>query len=222
MYKNITKIAIALALTVSGGIAYAQAAYFNVNLNTGSALKTEVVKLQNFLIGSGYLGAGYNTGVYGSLTQKAVADFQKANNITPASGYFGPLTRTVANSLYSGSQAGSQSSAPAVPASIKIESVTDNSQAGASVLVSTRTIRWSSTNYPAAAGVNINLLRKVSSSPLSYELVRVIATDSPNDGTETWSNLSTDTGELYVEIACSSTYKFSGGCNFGSAPFRIK
>lgn len=224
MYKNIIKIGIALGLTLSGTVAMAHTAHFNTNLNVGSAQKSEVVELQNFLISQGHLGASYNTGVYGSLTKQAVISFQKANSISPASGYFGPMTRTVANNIHSAVDTGSitQPPAPAVPASIEIESVTDNAQAGASVLAGSKTVKWKSTNYPSDAGVNINLLRKVSSSPVSYELVRVIATNSINDGSETWTNQMTDTGDLYVEIACSSTYKFKGGCNFGSAPVKIK
>jgi hypothetical protein len=33
------------------------------------------------------------TDVFGALTRAALARFQAANNIVPAAGYFGPLTR---------------------------------------------------------------------------------------------------------------------------------
>jgi tripartite motif-containing protein 71 len=52
-----------------------------------------VVTLQNFLISQGDLGSQYNTGYFGALTQAALAKYQSANGITPASGYFGPITR---------------------------------------------------------------------------------------------------------------------------------
>ena len=47
---------------------------------------------------SGAGSAGNETKTFGSLTQAALIKFQKANNITPAAGYFGPKTRTVVNS----------------------------------------------------------------------------------------------------------------------------
>jgi hypothetical protein len=69
-------------------------------------LDNEVKELQKFLNTHGYpvslTGAGSNgleTTKFGSLTQKALIKFQKANNITPAVGYFGPITRAKVNSL---------------------------------------------------------------------------------------------------------------------------
>ncbi len=43
----------------------------------------KVTELQEKLILLGYLAEGYNTGVYGSLTVKAVTEFQKSNGINP-------------------------------------------------------------------------------------------------------------------------------------------
>jgi peptidoglycan hydrolase-like protein with peptidoglycan-binding domain len=37
---------------------------------------------------------GNETTLFGPLTQSALIRFQKENNIVPAFGYFGPLTRT--------------------------------------------------------------------------------------------------------------------------------
>jgi hypothetical protein len=69
-------------------------------------LDNEVKELQKFLNTHGYpvslTGAGSSgleTTKFGSLTQKALIKFQKANNITPAVGYFGPITRAKVNSL---------------------------------------------------------------------------------------------------------------------------
>jgi peptidoglycan hydrolase-like protein with peptidoglycan-binding domain len=45
--------------------------------------------------GAGALG--FETNYFGSLTQKALAEYQKANNIIPANGYFGPITRNFIN-----------------------------------------------------------------------------------------------------------------------------
>lgn len=54
--------------------------------------KGEVSILQEFLKTRAYLDS-VPTGYFGKLTLKALADFQKAYNITPAVGYLGPVTR---------------------------------------------------------------------------------------------------------------------------------
>ena len=56
--------------------------------------------LQQFLITKGYLTAvSAPTGYFGALTQDALADYQSANGISPAVGYFGPKTRAFLNSM---------------------------------------------------------------------------------------------------------------------------
>ena len=59
-----------------------------------------VRSLQKFLNSKGFVvsetGAGSpgsETSYFGSLTKKALAAYQTANGITPAVGYFGPVTR---------------------------------------------------------------------------------------------------------------------------------
>lgn len=59
--------------------------------------KDEVIYLQRFLITSGFLDNGNDTGFFGTLTEKAVIDLQKANNIFPSYGYVGPVTRNLIN-----------------------------------------------------------------------------------------------------------------------------
>jgi chitodextrinase len=68
---------------------------------------SNVLALQNFLIQAQYLGTPYNTGFYGSLTQKAVQKFQCAQDIvcsgSPATtgwGSVGPRTRRALNQRY--------------------------------------------------------------------------------------------------------------------------
>ena len=65
---------------------------------------SDVKQLQIFLNSQGFTVAkkgagslGYETTYFGLLTQKALAKFQKANGITPAVGYFGPITRSFIN-----------------------------------------------------------------------------------------------------------------------------
>jgi hypothetical protein len=82
-------------------------------------------------------------------------------------------------------------------------------------------ITWTISEYPRDAGVNINLLRKISDSPITYELVRVIAENTKNDGSEFWQQIETDGQDLYIELTCSTTYKFTQGCAVNGEPFPI-
>ena len=55
---------------------------------------------QGFLVDSSGVGApGNESNYFGSLTKSALIKFQKANGISPALGYFGPITRQFINSL---------------------------------------------------------------------------------------------------------------------------
>lgn len=69
--------------------------------NRGEAVKT----LQDFLIkeNSGpaalALGRANQSGYFGELTKNALAEYQAANGISPATGFFGPLTRAKIQSV---------------------------------------------------------------------------------------------------------------------------
>lgn len=52
-----------------------------------------VVALQSVLIAQGYLDLSSPTDQFGPLTEAALIAYQKAEGISPASGYYGPLTR---------------------------------------------------------------------------------------------------------------------------------
>ncbi|USN89085.1 MAG: peptidoglycan-binding protein [Candidatus Nomurabacteria bacterium] len=65
---------------------------FNRDLTLG-VQSDEVTRLQNFLISKGYTIPAGATGYFGGQTQQALVKFQKAEGISPAVGYFGPLTR---------------------------------------------------------------------------------------------------------------------------------
>jgi len=53
----------------------------------------DVQQLQNLLITQGHTIPAGATGFFGTQTQAALTQYQTAHNITPAAGYFGPLTR---------------------------------------------------------------------------------------------------------------------------------
>lgn len=74
-------------------------ASFDQNLSYGSKGQS-VKELQDFLVDQGEY-TGPSTGSFYSLTRKAVINFQVKNEIQPASGYFGNLTRSVANKILS-------------------------------------------------------------------------------------------------------------------------
>lgn len=69
---------------------------FTMDLTIGSS-GAEVTALQNFLISKGFSIPAGATGYFGTQTQSALAAYQAANGISPAAGYFGPVTRAKVN-----------------------------------------------------------------------------------------------------------------------------
>ncbi|MFH1162098.1 MAG: peptidoglycan-binding domain-containing protein [Candidatus Jorgensenbacteria bacterium] len=85
---------------------------FTKNLYFGIQKDSEVTQLQEFLTSEG-LYSGPITGNFFSLTLKAVKDFQTRESISPAAGYFGPLTRARANQILGAQVQGSNEQAVA-------------------------------------------------------------------------------------------------------------
>lgn len=73
---------------------------FTTDLTVGST-GAEVTALQTWLVSKGFLTmpAGVAMGTFGPLTQSAVAAYQTSKGISPASGYFGPMTRASVNAM---------------------------------------------------------------------------------------------------------------------------
>jgi Putative peptidoglycan binding domain len=69
---------------------------FNINMARGSKI-SDVKKLQAVLVSEGFLSAGSQSGFFGPLTFNAVKKYQAKNNVSPVSGFVGPLTRAVLN-----------------------------------------------------------------------------------------------------------------------------
>jgi len=84
-----------LATVISWQIAKAEN-LFTKNLYFGIQKDSEVTKLQEFLTSEGVY-SGPITGNFFSLTLKAVKDYQTREGISPAAGYFGPISRAKAN-----------------------------------------------------------------------------------------------------------------------------
>jgi len=79
--------------TVSSNAVANSSDIFTRNLTIGSQ-GTDVFRLQQALITDGYLTAiSVPTGYFGPATKNALAAYQQAKGITPASGFFGALTR---------------------------------------------------------------------------------------------------------------------------------
>ena len=80
---------------------------FTKDLTIGST-GAEVSALQGWLVSKGYLvmPAGVAMGHFGPLTQKALAKYQAEAGISPAAGYFGPMTRAKVNAMAGGTTGG--------------------------------------------------------------------------------------------------------------------
>jgi peptidoglycan hydrolase-like protein with peptidoglycan-binding domain len=81
---------------------------FSRDLTIGST-GADVTALQNWLISKGESIPAGATGFFGSQTQAAVAAWQAANGITPAAGFFGPITRAKVNAMGGSSMSGGTS-----------------------------------------------------------------------------------------------------------------
>lgn len=99
----IAKVKASLEGVTTGSVTSTAVAIFKSNLTVGS-LGSEVKALQEFLNAHGYAvsasgagSSGKETTRFGAATKAALIRFQKAKGITPASGYFGPLTRAAVN-----------------------------------------------------------------------------------------------------------------------------
>jgi len=105
---------------------------------------------------------------------------------------------------------------------VGITSIRTVSNTASAIGASSKEILWQSANYPQGSGVNINLIRKTSDSPISFELVRVLASNTPNDGSETFDfSLSENGNNLYVEVTCTSATDNPQGCSVTSEPIRV-
>lgn len=86
------------ALFITLSASYAQAAEVNiltgVDMTLGSTGQ-HVVVLQGLLQELGYMSipTGIPLGYYGVMTRDGLARYQAALNVTPAVGYFGPVTK---------------------------------------------------------------------------------------------------------------------------------
>lgn len=97
---KVAAIVAGLGLVVMSFASFAPAARaaYMMDLTIGST-GADVTSLQTMLIAGGYSIPAGATGYFGAQTQAALAAFQAANGISPAVGYFGPITRAKVNGM---------------------------------------------------------------------------------------------------------------------------
>ena len=83
--------------SLSGSTTTSTASYTFTRSLTVGAQGADVTALQNFLIAKGHTIAAGATGYFGAQTAAAVAAWQAANGVTPAVGYFGPVSQAKYN-----------------------------------------------------------------------------------------------------------------------------
>jgi hypothetical protein len=97
--KYLSILPVVAVLVLSGAsLTHAQSDVFTQNLYYGLQGNSQVTQLQEFLT-SQNLYSGPITGNFYFLTLSAVKAFQTQQGITPAAGYFGPITIAAANKI---------------------------------------------------------------------------------------------------------------------------
>jgi hypothetical protein len=82
------------------------------------------------------------------------------------------------------------------------QSISDSQAAAA---VQPHTISWNTASFPSTS-VSITLIRKVGTSPASYQVVRTIVASAANNGSATWTPAAGELdGTTYIQIGCVSS-----------------
>ena len=94
--------------------------------------------------------------------------------------------------------------APVISGSVN--TITEGSSAfGPSESVSlgaVQSVIWDTSKYPGSQ-VSVQVIRKVSDNPATYELVRSVSASTANDGSALWVPSEKDLGDnLFVEVGC--------------------
>ena len=100
---SVITLSAALALPISSAVAYSG----GPNIFTGPDMTIGstgpyVTELQGLLSELGYLSVpqGIPLGYFGSMTQEALARYQATLGVTPAAGYFGPITKSAMSTSF--------------------------------------------------------------------------------------------------------------------------
>ncbi|MFZ6022438.1 MAG: peptidoglycan-binding protein, partial [Patescibacteria group bacterium] len=177
---------------------------FTKNLTIGST-GDDVKQLQSILIAGGYLKIATPTTWFGPMTKAALIEWQKANGVSPTSGYFGPLSRAKINST--GSTGGSTGGVvTATESYLKVEAVP--SLGG---------------NIPSSSLYNKVLNLKLTAGKDAVVVTGITATrggyiaNTRINGVSVWD----EAGKRYGNIVTSLTSDGKVTVNFGSDPMTV-
>jgi hypothetical protein len=146
----------------------------------------EVKALQQFLNAHGFTvsstgpgSPGNETTAFGPATEAALIKFQKANNITPASGYFGPETRAAMTTTAATPTATATSGAPTAPATPPITTPTQSSGLSSTQIASILTLLSSfGADSTTVANVKAALMGTGSTNPTETTSTNSVSTSS--------------------------------------------
>lgn len=131
---------------------------------------------------------------------------------------------SVIGALYTGSI----SNTPAIVsntsngATVGIQSVSSVSGLAAIFSANNKIISWNTMGFAANETVDVNLIRKISETPATYELVRKLADNTTNDGKLTWSPKEGELeAGLFIEVTCSGE-ETALSCEVKASPLAVK
>lgn len=193
---------------------------FTRDLTVGST-GADVMDLQKILNGNGYPVASTGAGspgnestYFGSLTQSALAKWQAANGISPAAGYFGPITRAKLAASCTSTPTGPTTTVPGTGLSVAAGSQPQNALApqGATRVPFTRVTLTASNNGPVTVN-SLTVQRTGLGQNAAFAGVVLIDQDGNQLGTDKTfnSNDQATIGEAVVIPAGSSrTFTVAG------------
>ena len=144
---------------------------FTRSLTVGST-GSDVTALQTWLIAHGYTIPAGATGYFGAQTKAAVAAYQTAKGITPAAGYFGPITMASVNAQGSTTTTTTTTVSGCAPGAAY--SSTTGQACGSSTTTTTGTTALSGgegsiNNFQSVGATNTTLGQSASQQVLGFE-----------------------------------------------------
>ena len=155
--------------TTGGSSTPSTSSYTFTKVLTLGSKGADVTALQNFLNAKGYLTVSA-TGYFGSLTKAALAKFQAANSISPAAGYFGPVTMKAVNAMMGTTTGSTGSTGGTVVSGVVSVSLASDSPAAGTVV-----------SQQAAADFAHYMFSNGSASPITVTSMTVARTGVSSD-----------------------------------------